>query len=290
MNNRFSKSVVIFVCVVLAGGSLLISVAAKPTKDAYPRSTATPTPTPDPIPLPERPETLSDVQTLLEETDESCQLPCFWGIRPGYTIEEEIIEFLQPVAVGNNAPELHLIFRDESGDEQIFYLGIGVNDGVVSEISVVLNKPSEWLPSQTLELSRLLSIMPSTPDVYLSINLSQRRIFLKLAYPEGILVDYAFEVRLEIGTTVDPTVDNPFLLCPSLEATELTVFRLQDGGIDALLEEYNTPQLIELNRLWTVERMTGLEVEEFVEQVIENPDECIELPSYPELTEMGYEF
>jgi hypothetical protein len=36
--------------------------------------------------------------------------------------------------------------------------------------------------------------------------------------------------------------------------------------------------------------MTGLSVDAFIQQVIENPDECIELPSYPDLIDMGYEF
>jgi hypothetical protein len=57
-----------------------------------------------------------------------------------------------------------------------------------------------------------------------------------------------------------------------------------------LIEDYGINQLVSLNKTWTIDRMTGLQTEEFIEQIIENPDECIQLPSYPELIEMGYEF
>jgi hypothetical protein len=242
------------------------------------------------MPLPERPETLSDIQALLQERDENCQLPCFWGIRPGYTPEEEVTEFLQPVSVGNNAPELHYAFREEPRAEPIFSLSFGVSDGVVSETSVALDNVSEWLPLQTLDLSNLLIVMPSEPSVYISINLSQRRIFVDLAYSEGVLAQYGFKIRLATGDTIDPLVDNPFLLCPSLDQNDSIILRLRDGEIEALLEDYGYPIFIEHNKTWTLEHMIGMDVEEFVGQITENPNDCIEMPSYPKLLAMGYEF
>jgi hypothetical protein len=66
--------------------------------------------------------------------------------------------------------------------------------------------------------------------------------------------------------------------------------RLRNENAQFLLEEYGTLSNAVSDKIWTVERMTGMEVEDFVAQIIENPDECIDLPSYSELLEMGYEF
>jgi hypothetical protein len=273
------------VIITLVSAGLLISAYADGRIEEVSQR-ATLTPTPSQIPLPERPETLSDIQALLQTPDEACQLPCFWEIRPGYTTEEEITEFLQPVAVGSNAPELHYAFREEPSQEAIFYISFGVEDGVVSSISVILDTPSEWLPAETLELPHLLSIITSTPSAYLSINITTQRAFLTFAYDEGIMAAYSFELHIE-GETL---TESDFQFCPVLEENYDIILRLSNDDIASLLEEYGIPLYVSRNKTWPVERMTGMEVEEFVEQIIENPDECIELPSYAELLEMGYEF
>lgn len=238
--------------------------------------------------IPEPPQTLEEVQELLQP-DETCQLPCFWGFRPGYSTEAEVIEFLQPQAVGNNRPDLGYIFQETPEEDPIFSLGFDVADGIVSTINVNLESPDEWLPPQTLELPYLLSIMPSIPQALISINLSQSRFFLSFAFDEGVIAQYAFKLRVK-GGVVDPFEDNPFLLCPSIDLNNLIILRLHDGDIQSVLEEYGYPTFIKRNKIWTIERMAGISVEEFVDQIVEASDECIELPSYPDLFEMGYEF
>ncbi|MBK8139224.1 MAG: hypothetical protein IPK52_25970 [Chloroflexi bacterium] len=253
-------------------------------EEATPRPTLIPSATQ--ILFPERPETLSDIQALLQAPDEACQLPCFWGVRLGYTTEEEIIEFLQPVAVGSNAPELHYTFREEAGEEAILYLSFGVRDGIVTETDVVIHAPSEWLPDETLELSHLVSIIPSTPSAYLSINITVQRLFLTVAYDEGVLAQYSFVLGI-VGETL---AEADFRFCPVLEENYYIILRLRDGDAKFLLEGYGTLSDTVSDKIWTVERMTGMKVEDFVAQITENPDECIDLPSYSELLEMGYEF
>lgn len=271
----YLKGLVIFTWWVLVGGSSVFSTATDwITEDLSTSVTLTPTPTP--IPLPERPETLADIQTLLQEENSNCQLPCFWGFIPGQTTEEEVIEFLQPIAIGNNAPELQYVFRQAEGEDPIFWLSFGITEGVVSTTNVTLENPSEWLPSETLELPHLLSIMTSVPSAYLDINITTRRVFITLAYEEGVFAEYAFELH-SIGESL---AESDFQFCPVLDENYLILLRLRNGNIDSLLRGARTP----------LETMTGTEVEEFVEQIIENPGECIDLPSYAELLEMGYEF
>jgi len=277
------------VIIALVSAGLLFSISTTSSANGiYQRATLTPAPTQ--IPLPERPETLTNIQALLQEPDEACELPCFWEVRPGYTTEEKIIEFLQPVAVGNNAPELHFAFREKLSKESIFDLSFGTKDGLVSETNVIINNPSEWLPPQTLELSHLLSIMPSTPSAYLSINITTQRIFLTIAYDEGVLAQYAFAIRIGNDNVVSPKRKEPFLLCPEIKTNFHIILRLRDANAQFMLKEYGVLSDSVSNKVWPVERMTGMKIDEFVEQIIANPDECIKLPSYPKLVEMGYEF
>jgi len=281
----YLKGLMIFTGVVLVGSGALFSASADRVIEDV-EVTLTQTPIPTQIPLPERPETLADIQALLQTPDETCQLPCFWGVRLGYTTEEEIIEFLQPVRIGNNAPELHYTFREGAEEEAIFYLSFGVSDGIVTETDVVIHAPSEWLPAETLELSHLVSIIPSTPSAYLSINITVQRLFLTVAYDEGVLAQYSFVLDI-VGETL---AEADFRFCPVLEENYYIILRLREGDADFLLEGYGTLSDAVSDKIWTVERMTGMEVEEFAEQIVEHPDECIELPSYAELLEMGYEF
>jgi hypothetical protein len=72
-----------------------------PSPTTIPTSTRTPKPTVTPtwVALPTLPpaEALAKVKELLE-TNGGCELPCWWGIRPGKTTWKEAYDFLQPLA------------------------------------------------------------------------------------------------------------------------------------------------------------------------------------------------
>ncbi len=101
--------------------------------------------------------------------------------------------------------------------------------------------------------------------------------------------NYPFEIQIA-GDTISPDSNNPFLFCPDLEFSTDIWIKLHDVNIEEVLEAYGYPFSLAENRMWTVEHMTGLRIEAFISQIINHPDECIELPSYTELLEMGYEF
>jgi hypothetical protein len=255
------------------------------------RPTLTP---PIPISLPERPDTLSSIQRLLQEADEICELPCFWGVQPGYTPAIDVIKFLEPNADFSSASENYAVeyyFREEGEQQPIFSIDVGITDEVASLTEIIVSNPSAWLPAETLELPHVLSIMRSSPQAYLSISLGQRRIFLIIAYDEGVLAQYPFELRIE-GDVRLPTGDEPYLFCPSLDQNPFIKLRLSNSDAQSMLEEYAIGFQLgaTIQPYWAVDRITGLEREEFTQQVIENPDECIELLSYSELLAMGYEF
>lgn len=234
------------------------------------------------VELPARPETLADIQNLLQSDGEDCQLPCFWGFRPSYTTEQDVLEFLQPEAIGNNPPEL--IYRFPLDQERIFSLSFGAQDGLITLISVVISDPSEWLPSKTFELSHLLETMPPTSEIYLSINITTQKAFLTLAYDEGILAQYAFNLHTEGPSTLEAD----FSFCTMLSANSLIQLKLQDADAQTMLERFGMLNESVQDSVWTIDRMTGMSAEEFMTQVIDNPDGCIDIYSYAELSEMGY--
>jgi hypothetical protein len=232
--------------------------------------------------LPERPETLLDIQSLLRNDGETCQLPCFWGFRPSYTTEQDVLEFLQPEAIGNNPPEL--IYRFPLEQERIFSLSFGEQDGLITLISVFISNPSEWLPTETLELSHLLETMPHNSEIYLSINITTQKAFLTLAYDEGVLAQYAFNLNSEGSSTLEAD----FSFCTELSSNSSIQLKLRDADAQTMLERFGMLDESVQDSVWTIDRMTGMSAEEFVTQVIDNPDGCIDIYSYAELSEMGY--
>jgi hypothetical protein len=264
--------------VLVAGGSLFSTTVDWAVEDANL------TPIPIQIPLPERPETLSDIQALLQRDGDDCQLLCFWGFRPEHSTKEEAFEFLQPEPVGPNEPELIYSFTDPNSQERLFSLSFGTQDQLVKSISVIIREPDNWLPDETLQLQHLLSTLPPASEVYLSINITTQSAFLTLAYDEGVLADYVFELQME-GPSLQ---EADFSFCTSISSNKLIKLQLRDADAQTLLEGYGLLDESVQDTVWTIDRMIGMSAEEFVIQVIDNPDGCIDIYSYAELSEMGY--
>ena len=82
-----------------------------------------------------------------------------------------------------------------------------------------------------------------------------------------------------------------FSFCPILDQNDEIMFTLRTGSdLYSQLQDSGILQDIARNDAWSVERMTGMTTEEFISQITEHPDACIQLLSYSELTHMGYVF
>ena len=194
------KHSAIVVSLILASWGLLFSVSAQPPlQENTPSASSTSTPTQ--VPLPELPQTLSDLQSLFQKTNEACHLPCFWSIRPGYTTETEIVSFLQSNALFSNVPEREYDFRESPEKSPFLVLSFDSTDNVVSTTTMIVRNPSTWLPAETLELPYLLSTMPSMPAAYIGINITTFQMFLILIYKEGVWARYTFELH-EAGESI----------------------------------------------------------------------------------------
>ena len=280
--------------VLLVVTTLLFSLYGNPVRSESTFSTEKlsqrSTPEPTRIPLPSSPETLIDVQALMF-SDADCHPPCFWGFRPGYTLADEILAFVQPEIDDSNMDEKYEIeyfFTRAYEKDWTVTILFNVEDELLSMIDVTLHEPSEWLPSDTFQLSTILVEMDVLPEAYLFISLPQRRLYVTLVYDDaGVVTQYAYKLGLR-GYTASPTGDEPYLLCPHPVLNDFTMLWFQDGnGRD--LYEYKVA-ITNSSSDWSVEQMTDLTIEQFVDQIITNPRKCIELHSYYELLEQGYEF
>jgi hypothetical protein len=243
------------------------------------------TPLPTEFQVPDKPETLSDIQTLIQNDNGTCQLPCFWSFRLEYSTEEEVLDFLQLQPEDLDEAELSYSFPESAELDSLFWLNFSLQNNLLSQIVIVIDNPSDWLPDNTLQLHHLLSMLPSTSEIYLSINTTTQKAFLTLAYDEGVLARYVFDLRTEGASTLEAD----YSFCTSLSANELIRLQLRNVDAQALLEGYGMLDESVQNKVWTIDRMTGMSVEDFVTHVIDNPDGCIDIYSYAELSEMGYE-
>lgn len=216
MNSAFVKRWAGFVSLISAGVVFMLSLS---TGDVN-RSSIILTPTP--IPLPDRPESTEQLQALMLEVD-TCPLPCFWGFQPDHTSAADVISFVQPEGNFNTLREEYSINYDfAQDDEEIppLIITFSIEADLLTEIELIIDRPAEWMPPETLELSHLLATMPSTPEIYLAVNTGQGRIFLTLVYDEeGVLAQYPFPLRVQ-GNVMSPNVDKPILLCPDPQLNE----------------------------------------------------------------------
>jgi hypothetical protein len=243
------------------------------------------------LPLPSTPSNLEQLQALMSiySGDESCSLPCFWGFRPGQTRVEEIASFSPPDFDYTNLDHRYNIdysFVEDGGDSRrpTMWMAFTIDDGLLYQTEVFLENPANWLPVETFELPSFLERTGSPTEAYVSININQSRVFLGLLFEEShSLAQYSFQLEYE-EEGFSPDV--PYLLCPSLNFTRHVRLWLRDGDIGNLRETAR-PE-VAINRVLPVEVMTNLNPEDFTQQVVENPDECIELLSMNEMVEQGF--
>jgi hypothetical protein len=253
----------------------------------------TPTAFPTAISILDPPQTLEEVQELLLP-DDTCQLPCFWGFRPDFTTSDEVLSFTrrQDEFAGLDSFDVDYYFEDYREPKLTIIFLVESNMLEAMEITIM---PGDWLPVGTFELSELLARMPSQPDeIYIMLTPVLGVVVMPVYADNGVVVHYQFHLKYP-GDRLDHQARTPLYLCPTFDSDneifdESVRLWLQNDIGQAFLERYAEIEQGTSNRYWSVERMTGLTVAEFVEQVTEQSDECIELPSMPELREQGYEF
>lgn len=189
---------------------ILLSATKTPpaTPDSTPTITVSPVPasaTPHPIPTPPGDEATEQVLWLFE-TNNGCQLPCWWGITPGETewstAEEFFNTFVPSVYISSSTPDQVVyepviplpttVFAEERMN-----LGVVVRNGIVEYINSrvsIGNTPPGYLT--TYLLPEFLGAYGQPAEVWLStypaaFENNELPFVIVLFYPEqGIAVLY----------------------------------------------------------------------------------------------------
>jgi len=130
------------------------SLTPSPTLTPTATRTARPTATTSREPLPTLPpaEALEKVRELLE-TNGGCTFPCWWGITPGETNWEEVVDTLQPIAWRISSFKDHPVYKDKVTRE--FYFAIDDQPTLMNSLMVIF-----VLEKETLEVEWIVSGQP----------------------------------------------------------------------------------------------------------------------------------
>lgn len=278
------------------------SLPATPTPSATPslvptlNSTPTPTPTPTHTPtvqptatrrypaIPTPPGTDPIEQVLwLYETNNGCQLPCWWGIVPGQTpweVAERFFNSFVPniysvsgTEVVNYSPQIPLAPEVFGTDytRPTYTVREGIVVGITTDVAIV-DTPSGYLTPYSL--STFLTTYGQPFEIWLSTYPTSIENDLPfsvvLFYPaQGIVAIYGDNAE-RIGDLVRGCPQEEVVSVLKLWSPELNLtFEQVRSGSSALGRDY-----------LSLEESTGMDVEAFY-QTFQNPDNttCLETPA-----------
>lgn len=160
-----------------------INETATPEPSLIPSSTSTPTPTRTatptatathkPLPTLPLPEAIEKMQELLEMNG-GCAFPCWWGITPGKTTWNEVLDTLQPIAWRMSSLKNHPVYKDKVTRE--FYFAMDDQPTLMNSLMVifVLKKETmeiEWIVSgQSYDLEKLLLNYGIPEEIWITAN------------------------------------------------------------------------------------------------------------------------
>jgi len=258
---------------------------------------------------PTNPDSVTDraINFLLNSPD--CILPCFWGLVPGTTTEQEAKNFLQenfPEAEqfdvrirlpsrqsdpnSLNGYEFNLYVADEFYSLMVLtfedeYLNHASIDFSFYEIAV-------WLPPNSLEPQYLLPLQDDIPDIYIGFYDTAVLGWSLFAIYDDFAMSYSFYFDEGQFTRYS---DEPTELCPKIENLAAIKLYIQPASDNVPIDYYinigaGAGWIKRSNGFKSVDFVTGLSAEEFVTHLRENPNECIEAFSYNYLKSHGQEF
>ena len=261
--------------------------SAPPTATIPPSPTGSPIPTNTLIPPTPRPTTAMPPEEVNEYTREllltnnGCKLPCFWGIKPGETSWNEVVNFLTPFANRITPPtsDREKGFVSIHVDESINYLesfrlAFHVKNGIVVDMGTYTGLVHPY------ELSEILKTYGIPSEIHIDtgmsgMSLESYKFSVFLYYPDlGILVNYWTPtiVTDDIVFGCPHNVSSPMLILWKPDEEQSFMFWAQNG----LIFGHPTRNIKQHPHL---EDATGMSIEDFFETYIDPESEaCFEVP------------
>jgi hypothetical protein len=187
------------VAVTTATGTLSITETPSPTR-ILPTLTASPLPSPTLLPSASFPRlTYTPVPTLspgeweaywlnLISTNDGCELPCWWGVKPGESTPRDILNFLTPLGVHERPPNSY-----RHGDS-IYEFALDVNQKGILNLSLVFYERAGTVLSITV--SSDMVILNGSP----AFTEAMKRYSLN-----GVLAHYGKPTRVLVGLRGGPS-------------------------------------------------------------------------------------
>ncbi len=281
-------AILIASCAPVASPTIEVSASIVPTATSTLQPTATSTRvvvTPPPTSIPTlEPEIAAATVAALLETNNGCELPCWWGIVPGETTWEEAlslvttfdgtIQDLVPADdEGLNYIRVGIPFRATNGELMLLSQSYGVRNGIVEIIEASAGDfPNYSLSSLLAKLGK-----PSEIRIKTSSPVFAELFMYDLFYPEkGVLALYVGQ-----ATLVNETV----VACPAIHVWPGFKFWDPPNGPTSFWEGRASGELFPVNpndnpeTYLSIDLIAGLTIEEFYEIYL-NPEakECFTSP------------
>jgi hypothetical protein len=244
--------------------------------------TATTTPTPTFTPIPRQPintpsEKEKDKIALeLLETNNGCELPCWWGIIPNKTRWSDAQVFLKPFStIYERQPpnewdvyEVHTPLPIEFSDVYAVRAVFAAKEGVVREIEIgYFDEKTYHLSSFLQEYGAPTEILISTYSADYAYPKNQVPLSVNLYYPEkGINVLYDTRATVNGSQVYGCLEDSPILFLWSPDE--------HTRSIDYIIgwDKRQVPYL-------RVEQAIGLDIQEFYQKYVNPGTRCLETPT-----------
>ena len=269
----------------------------------------TPLATPRPSPNPESRDL--DLLPIFEAVSVAdygdCELPCWWGFRPGETTLDEIQHFLEETGFDRSWRESRYseypldqylrwgeVFilqfdwgRNFDGGNFWIAFDFDAND-VLASMDIKFEGEDSWLSPETnpVTLPHMLSQGNDIPEIYVATDsLNQlfiNNIALLLIDDEaGVMVSYHIDV---LDVQPDPINWDAFTLrlCFGLAQTTYISIQLRSPDAEPAIS-HNVRDSINPEEgpgYHSLEEVFGIDTETFVQFFRDNPDECLDLSEY----------
>lgn len=236
-------------------------------------------------------------EALEANRDMNCVMPCWWGLRPGSTTIDEVIDFLRQT--GFDRHKQRTIYRSIPMETYLrggepfglrfeakrprlssFEMHFVFDDNNLLGTFVQFTNPGNWLPPtlDRFSLGRILAQFPESPELYLSTDENHevdfRLIHLLLISDEiGVNVSYYFNDQR-------PTEDEAHLqLCLGIQETKYINLTLEDPVTVSqnIRDEIEPVQGSGFRRL---EEVFGIDTETFIQYFRDYPDGCLDISEY----------
>jgi hypothetical protein len=219
---------------------------------------------------------------LMTTRDENCRLPCWWGLRPGETTREQVVDFLSETGfdrswrlsgvkmslgeyLDNESIGLSLKANPYNSSNLIMNFIFQPRQDILDRIGLTFIRPNEWLSEEQnrISLPRIFQEIDALPEIYVERNQPTNGNLVVIYRGEGIFTIYEFEFETANGSPA-----SSLNICLRNRNTRRIGLALAQNA-SSFVDLPSTSAYIPF------EQAFNMSLETFVQFFREHPDECL---------------